>query len=327
MCLHLHKVLSPGKYEGDTALEIAIEKINNEDVQTRINLERRVLNLFEGGCQMPLGVYCETDTNDNDRPVFKVWISKAEAWDKQPIQLYFETSLAFDLPERILERVNTIKPQKVFISKTFKEKDYLPKALTRLNFDVNAKSLIEFKQVEIHFLPITDWIFFSSKHAVRYFFNQNPKIGAVKFGCIGKETSVELRQFGHRASFIGQNTDTKMVGKQFAAIAGSAKVLFPIAKESMQSVQQQLSRNAINLVVYETLKHPIDVDAATNILVFTSPSNVEAFFEKNKWQPHYKAVVMGDATESALYRKGVKKPTKPISFDDLGLLQCILTLS
>jgi hydroxymethylbilane synthase len=313
--------------EGDTALEIAIEKINNEEVQTRINLERMVLNLFEGGCQMPLGVYCETDTNDNDRPVFKVWISKADAWDKQPIQLYFETSLAFDLPERILERVNAIKPQKVFISKTFKEKDYLPKALTRLNFDVNAKSLIEFKQVEIYFLPISDWIFFSSKHAVRYFFNQNPKIGTVKFGCISKETSIELRQFGHRASFIGQNTDTKMVGKQFAAIAGSAKVLFPIAKESMQSVQQQLSRNAINLVVYETLKHPIDVNTATNILVFTSPSNVEAFFSTNKWQPHYKAVAMGEATESALYRKGVKKPTKPISFDDLGLLQCILALS
>jgi uroporphyrinogen-III synthase len=118
-----------------------------------------------------------------------------------------------------------------------------------------------------------------------------------------------------------------MVGKQFAAIAGSAKVLFPIAKESAQSVQQQLSRNAINLVVYETLKHPIDVDTATNILVFTSPSNVEAFFEKNKWQSHYKAVAMGEATESALYRKGIKKPTKPISFDDLGLLQCVLALS
>lgn len=313
--------------EGDTALEIALEKINNEDVQTRINIERRVLNLFEGGCQMPLGVYCEMDTNVNDRPVFKVWFSKADAWDEQPIQLYFESAFAYDLPERILEKVNAITPQKVFISKTFKETAYLPKALARLKFDVNAKSLIEFKQCEIHYLPISDWIFFSSKHAVRYFFNQKPKIGAAKFGCISKETSIELRQFGHRASFIGQSTDTKLIGKQFAAIAGSAKVLFPIAKESMQSVQQQLAKNAINLVVYETLKHPIEVDKATNILVFTSPSNVEAFFSINKWQAHYKAVAMGEATESALYRKGVKKPAKPISFDDLGLLQCILALS
>ena len=130
-----------------------------------------------------------------------------------------------------------------------------------------------------------------------------------------------------RADFIGQNTDTKLVGKQFASLVGSAKVLFPIAKESMQSIQQQFTKNTINLPVYETLKKPIEVDSSTNILVFTSPSNVEAFFEKNKWQEHYKAVAMGEATEHALYRKGVKKPAKPISFDDLGLMHCILALS
>ncbi len=313
--------------DDDTALEILIEKINNEDVQTRINLERRVLNLFEGGCQMPLGVYCETEMNEKDKYIFKVWVSKAEAWDKQPVQLYFESGFAYELPERIVEKINTISPQKVFITKTFREKDYLEKALTRLNFTVTAKSLIEFKQVEMHYLPISEWIFFSSKHAVRYFFNQNPKIGKVKFGCISKQTSAELRQFGHRSDFIGQSTDTKMIGKQFSSLVGSAKVLFPIAKESMQSIQQQLTKNTINLVVYETIKQGIAIDTTTNIIVFTSPSNVEAFFEKNKWHEHYKAVAMGEATEGALYKKGIKKPAKPITFDDLGLMHCILSLS
>jgi hydroxymethylbilane synthase len=313
--------------EDDTSLEILIGKINNEDVQTRINLERRVLNLFEGGCQMPLGVYCESEMNEKDKYLFKIWVSKAEAWDKQPIQLYFESIFAYELPEKILEKINSITPQKVFITKTFREKDYLEKALKKLNFDVTAKSLIEFKQVEMHYLPISEWIFFSSKHAVRYFFNQKPKIGKVKFGCISKQTSAELRQYGHRADFIGQSTDTKMIGKQFSSLVGSAKVLFPVPKESMQSVQQQLSKNTINLVVYETLKQGIVVDTKTNIIVFTSPSNVDAFFEKNKWQEHYKAVAMGEATETALYRKGVRKPAKPITFDDLGLMHCILSLS
>jgi hydroxymethylbilane synthase len=313
--------------EDDTALEILIGKINNEDVQTRINLERRVLNLFEGGCQMPLGVYCETEMNEKDKYIFKVWVSKAEAWNKQPVQLYFESGFAYDLPERIVEKINTLTPQKIFITKTFRDTDYLEKALTKLNFNVTAKSLIAFKQIEMHYLPISDWIFFSSKHAVRYFFNQNPKIGKVKFGCISKQTSAELRQYGHRSDFIGQSTDTKMIGKQFSSLVGSAKVLFPIAKESMQSVQQQLTKNTINLPVYETLKQGIIIDTASNIIVFTSPSNVEAFFEKNKWQEHYKAVAMGEATEGALYKKGVKKPAKPITFDDLGLMHCILALS
>ncbi|HXB41605.1 MAG TPA: hydroxymethylbilane synthase [Bacteroidia bacterium] len=315
--------------ENDSELENLIARINNEEVQTRINVERRILNLFEGGCHMPLGAYCEFDTDENDKPVFKVWVSKADEWDKQPVQLYFESTLIYDLPEKIVEKIKNIKPQKIFVTKTFRDKDYLPKALKRLGFTVEAKSLIEFKEIEFNIMPVSDWIFFSSKRAVKYFFQQKPNVGKVKFGCISKETASELRQFGHRADFIGQNTDTKFIGKQFSSLAGNAKVLFPVAKESMQSVQMQLTKkeNVINLPVYQTIKHPAIIDTSTNIVVFTSPSNVDAFFEKNKWQSTYKAVAMGDATESALARKGVRRCAKPISFDDLGLVQAILSLS
>ncbi|MGZ3864624.1 MAG: hydroxymethylbilane synthase [Bacteroidia bacterium] len=315
--------------ETDDRTARVIEKINNEDVQTLINVERRVLNLFEGGCHMPLGAYCEMDTDKNDRPLFKLWVSKANTWDAQPVQLYFETGLAFDLPERVVERINSITPQKVFVSKAAKETDYLPRALKNLGFDAQIESLIDFKQVKMHILPVSDWIFFSSKRAVKYFFQQEPKIGKVKFGCISKETAMELRQFGHRADFIGQNADTKFVGKQFASIAGSSKVLFPIAKDSLQSIQYQLNKreNAINIVVYETITHPVTIDPATQIFVFTSPSNVDGFFAKNKWNDNYKAVAMGDATEAALIRKRVRKCVKPISFDDMGLLQAILSVS
>ena len=60
------------------------------------------------------------------------------------------------------------------------------------------------------------------------------------------------------------------------------------------------------------------------MIVFTSPSNVDAFFEKNKWNAKYKAVAMGDATANALERKGVRRYVKPISFDDLGLVRAVL---
>lgn len=314
---------------GDHRLESVIAKINQEEVQTRIGIERRVLNLFEGGCHMPLGAYCETDADENDKPVFKVWVSKADAWDQPPIQLYFEAPYAHDLPEKIVEKIKVIEPRKVFVTKNLREKDYLYSCLKKLGFIVEGKSLIEFKEIKFDTLPVADWVFFSSKHAVKYFFRQKPDLGQVKFGCISKQTAAELRQFGHRADFIGQSTDTKLIGKQFSSLAGNAKVLFPIAKESMQSIQQQLTKkeNAINLPVYQTLKHPQVIGIDTHIVVFTSPSNVDAFFEKNKWLAHYKAVAMGDATENALLRKGVKKCAKPASFDDLGLLQSVLSLS
>src|SRR5690606_20741004 len=226
----------------------------------------------------------------------KVWLSHADAWDKQPRQLYFETLDTDGFSDQIVDHVRNLKPRKVFATKTFKEDDYLPSALKRLDFEVEGKSLIEFKQIRIKELPETDWIFFSSKHAVRYFFAQNPKLGNVKFGCIGTSTSAELRAHGKRADFIGQSTDIKLVGKQFSSKVGNSRVLFPIARGSMQSIQWQMVKrdNVINLEVYATLKHSIEISSAYEVIIFTSPSNVEAYFEKNTLHPHQKAIAMGE---------------------------------
>ena len=118
------------------------------------------------------------------------------------------------------------------------------------------------------------------------------------------------------------------LGKQFSALAGKSRVLFPMAKESLQSVQHQLvnREQAINLPVYATLKNPTIVSPDTEVVVFTSPSNADAFFEKNKWTGNMKAVAMGDATAAALQRKGVKKISKTSSFDDLGLFRAIMSV-
>jgi uroporphyrinogen-III synthase len=151
----------------------------------------------------------------------------------------------------------------------------------------------------------------------------------VKFGCIGTSTSAELRAFGKRADFIGQSTDIKLVGKQFSSKVGNSKVLFPIARGSMQSIQWQMVKrdNVINLEVYATLKHSIEVSQDNEIIVFTIPSNVEAYFEKNTLHPHQKYIAMGESTGKALEKLKYKKYTMPQSFDDLGLVQAILAVS
>ena len=44
--------------EGDQEMFDILQKMNHPHVQKRIGVERKVLNLLEGGCQLPLGVYC-----------------------------------------------------------------------------------------------------------------------------------------------------------------------------------------------------------------------------------------------------------------------------
>lgn len=315
--------------ESDDELFDIFGSITDIDVQARIRIERTVLNLMDGGCQLPLGIFTETEPDENDRPVFKTWVSVAKQWDQQPIQLYFETTNTEELPEKIVHHIHSVKPQKVFVTKNFREHDYLPSALKRLGFVTEGKSLIEFKEIKIKELPPADWVFFSSKHAVKYFLKQKPVLANIKFGCVGSSTAQELRAFGYRADFIGQGTDTKLIGKQFSSKVGNAKVLFPIAKDSMQTIQMQMVKkdNAINIPVYHTIKHSAEVDASYTILVFTSPSNVEAFMEKNKILISQKVVAMGDATANALIKHKIKDIAKPVTFDDLGLLQAVLSKS
>jgi hydroxymethylbilane synthase len=47
----------------DDELNDILQKINFPEVQKRIKLERKVLNLLDGGCQLPLGVYCDVAHN------------------------------------------------------------------------------------------------------------------------------------------------------------------------------------------------------------------------------------------------------------------------
>lgn len=56
--------------EDDAELNEVLQKMNFPDVQKRIGLERKVLNLLDGGCQLPLGVYCNEDN--------KLFVSFAE---------------------------------------------------------------------------------------------------------------------------------------------------------------------------------------------------------------------------------------------------------
>lgn len=56
----------------DTELDLLLQDMNHIEVQDQINVERSILNRMDGGCQLPLGVYCEKKDS------YKVWISYAK---------------------------------------------------------------------------------------------------------------------------------------------------------------------------------------------------------------------------------------------------------
>jgi len=49
----------------DTPTRLILKKLHHPDVSSCTNVERRLLQLMEGGCQLPLGAFCERDSSGN----------------------------------------------------------------------------------------------------------------------------------------------------------------------------------------------------------------------------------------------------------------------
>ncbi|CAN5307327.1 hypothetical protein BH09BAC5_BH09BAC5_18890 [soil metagenome] len=313
-------VLALQTRENDNALIAALQKLHHPDVQECIAVERKILNLFEGGCHMPLGAYCESDEEGN----FKVWTAMAAEWNSPLKVLFTETRKPETIAEKIVEKLRNIKAGSVYITRDLRDDDFFFNVLKQNGCEVFGRALIEIKRIPLKLIPDTDWVFFSSKHAVRHFLGQTKLKPGMKFAAVGKATSDELRKFNLRADFIGGGNDTRITAKQFGAVAGRSRVLFPQAKGSLKTVQQQLSTaTVIDLVVYETIQRPADDLPEADVLVFTSPSNLEAFLEKKKILPHQKIVAMGHATGNTLKEKKYLSYYSPATFDDAGLAQSV----
>jgi len=314
--------------ESDQELLEVLAEINHPLVQEAVGVEREILRLFEGGCQMPVGVYCKATEDDEGIPLYKVTAARSLTWDKPPVLIYLESKNRETLPAKVVDKFNQVQPCKVFITRNLRKDDQFANLLTANKFQVYGKALIQTKLLDIQGgfkKEEIGWVFFSSKQAVKYFFMQKPQLDNVKFGALGKGTAYAIRKAGKNADFVGYSTDTRMTGKQFAATVGNAKVLFPQAKGSMRTIQQQFynKEQVVNLLVYETILHENEPIPPAETLLFTSPSNVQAFFKNNTIEANQKIIAMGGATGKELKNFGIHQCKLPSSFTDAGLAQAV----
>lgn len=82
--------------ESDKALRRTLAKIHKQATADCTNVERRVLQLMEGGCQMPLGVFCRRDTTGN----YHLWAAFAESADAPLQTISLSSSTHFELAEQ-----------------------------------------------------------------------------------------------------------------------------------------------------------------------------------------------------------------------------------
>ncbi|RZK82491.1 MAG: hydroxymethylbilane synthase [Pedobacter sp.] len=312
--------------ENDNELFELLQKIHDSATAEQIAVERKVLNLFEGGCHMPLGCYCKKENGK-----FEVWTSKAETADDFPDRLFFRVDSLEGLAEKIVSKFadSRKRPSKVFISREIGEHSYFRKALEKHKIEIEGKSLIRtFPIVNVldpFYLKNIDWIFFSSRNAVEYFFKLKPALSKkVKFGVVGRGSEDALRKFGELADYVGESGDITEVAESFAELVSGQTVLFPRAQDSLLSIQKSLNADTkiVDLPIYETVVED-DIDQTyADVLIFTSPSNVDAYFAENLLDPGQQVIAIGNSTGKKFDEMGVSY-SLPYSPDEIGLAEAV----
>ena len=89
--------------EDDLDLRRKLKEIHHPEVAECTNVERKVLNLLEGGCHMPLGVFCEKDEMGN----FHAIAGYAATWDSPIIRKRLSYSTNFQLADDLFKHLQS----------------------------------------------------------------------------------------------------------------------------------------------------------------------------------------------------------------------------
>jgi uroporphyrinogen-III synthase len=219
---------------------------------------------------------------------------------------------------------------RVFISRIL-EKDSCFKDLNPIKYHLIEESLIEFEMIQVDLLPKADWYFFYSKNGVKYFL-QNfgsqyfSSCDKINIACMGAGTKdYFLKHIDYPVSFTGSGKPNQVTKAFLKIINPSDRLIFFTAFDSLHSVGNFLppEYNQIQIpLYYNRIKknfQPHEVD----ILIFTSPKNVEAYFQFQTVDQQVPIICIGPSTANKLHEIGRQEVIHAITPSENGLLQAL----
>lgn len=169
--------------------------------------------------------------------------------------------------------------------------------------------LIDYSMIEFEGVPYScpkndtyDIIFFSSPRSVHYFLEHCEVPEGKLVASIGSTTSKTIQEHSVPVDFEGDRSgNPDEVGQLFAEFVGQRNVLFPQSDRSNRSMQKQLKpEQVVDIVVYNTRIKPKKLNDNPEFIVFTSPSNADAFLQLNEIKNSQKVIAWGQTTEQFL---------------------------
>jgi hydroxymethylbilane synthase len=304
----------------------ALQILNDRDIQNCIYAERKILNMLQGGCRLPMGAYCVFKDG-----IYMLWASFLSAENNLPKRIYITGTFPEKIAEQACYKLLNHQKLSVFISRKEKDSKYFFRSLGEYGCLISGNSLTRYEAIPFsQNIPYTDWIFFSSKNCVKYFYAQQPLVNKkTKIGSIGGATAEALKKLGIKPDFTGRSNDTEEIGKEFAIIAGECSVLFPQSTASFRTIQKQFTsqKKLIDLIVYDTLPNEDIQLIKTDVAVLTSPTNALLYIRNIKpvdYPKHF--IVIGKSTARILEENGIDNYTIAWNTSELALTDMVMSL-
>ncbi len=211
--------------------------------------------------------------------------------------------------------------RRLFISKSPDDLSTLISYAESKNIEVVAHSFLAFEKVSFEIHKPYDIIFFGSPRSVQFFFEQIDNPTTSVFAAVGPATAKAIQDRGYSVQFIGQEADISKVAHNFQYWCGQRTILFPLSDQSLQTVSSLFSpAQKQEIVVYKTKSKAVKIQEC-DLYVFTSPSNIKAFFELNTLPEKTTVVSWGTSTKSFLNELGI-----PSTVIDKSALSALIEL-
>lgn len=281
--------------EEDHFSRTAVQQIADKTIEPINHIERKTLQLMDGGCQIPLGIYAIHQGN-----TYHAWCSYADSWDGTPNRIHIADTDYSAIPAQLVKGVQQHYNANIFISREQQKSDLFYRLLSQRGCAVLGTSLVNINPVAVGHCPPAPVYCFASRNAVKSLWSQHPNPPAAALWALGEGTAAAIREVGWTPAYIG-NGDAKSMAAALAAYS-PAHIVFPTADHSRSSIQKALpdSISQEDLIVYgNTPKVDVSLPVVT-VAVLTSPQNAAVFLANYTHRPWPHLIAIGQPTYDAI---------------------------
>ncbi len=177
--------------------------------------------------------------------------------------------------------------------------------------DIKYENVVNLPLLKIEYLPSIvdllqyDALIFTSKNAIYSIDSFNKDWKNIPSYCIAPKTATAVEAYNGQTAFIGESSHGNSFAKELIPLLKDKRCLYVCAQKTVSSLVEILQDNGIDinsLVTYKTAcnEKQFEQPKSNSIIIFSSPSTVECFFKRFKWNESYKAVVIGKTTAKYL---------------------------